>query len=44
MDLLEYQGKQLFRKHGVPSPEGRPAAMDVQLAGRGQTLPPGGTS
>jgi succinyl-CoA synthetase beta subunit len=22
MDLLEYQGKQLFRKHGVPVPEG----------------------
>src|ERR671930_645960 len=26
MDLLEYQGKQLFRKHGVPVPEGRHAA------------------
>ena len=26
MDLLEYQGKQLFRKHGVPAPEGRHAA------------------
>src|SRR5438309_10665458 len=25
MDLLEYQGKQLFSKHGVPVPEGRPA-------------------
>jgi succinyl-CoA synthetase beta subunit len=25
MDLLEYQGKQLFRKHGVPVPEGAPA-------------------
>jgi succinyl-CoA synthetase beta subunit len=25
MDLLEYQGKQLFRDHGVPTPEGRPA-------------------
>ncbi len=25
MDLLEYQGKQLFRNHGVPTPEGRPA-------------------
>src|SRR3954449_10682678 len=25
MDLLEYQGKQLFKKHGVPVPEGRPA-------------------
>src|SRR3954470_18395378 len=26
MDLLEYQGKQLFAKHGVTVPEGRPAA------------------
>ena len=26
MDLLEYQGKQLFQKHGVPVPEGRPAS------------------
>jgi succinyl-CoA synthetase beta subunit len=25
MDLLEYQGKRLFRKHGVPVPDGRPA-------------------
>ena len=25
MDLLEYQGKQLFRDHGVPTPDGRPA-------------------
>jgi succinyl-CoA synthetase beta subunit len=25
MDLLEYQGKQLFRKHGVPVPEGSEA-------------------
>jgi succinyl-CoA synthetase beta subunit len=25
MDLLEYQGKQLFRKHGVPVPDGQPA-------------------
>jgi succinyl-CoA synthetase beta subunit len=25
VDLLEYQGKQLFAKHGVPVPEGRPA-------------------
>ncbi|HLM08072.1 MAG TPA: ADP-forming succinate--CoA ligase subunit beta [Thermoleophilaceae bacterium] len=25
MDLLEYQGKQLFAKHGVPVQEGRPA-------------------
>ncbi|HEX5955566.1 MAG TPA: ADP-forming succinate--CoA ligase subunit beta [Solirubrobacterales bacterium] len=26
MDLLEYQGKQLFGEHGVPVPEGRHAA------------------
>ena len=26
MDLLEYQGKELFKKHGVPVPEGRHAA------------------
>src|ERR687890_1066678 len=25
MDLLEYQGKQLFARHGVPVPEGSPA-------------------
>src|SRR5688500_1325454 len=25
MDLLEYQGKQLFARHGVPMPSGRPA-------------------
>ena len=25
MDLLEYQGKQLFARHGVPVPQGRPA-------------------
>ena len=26
MDLLEYQGKQLFARHGVPIPEGAPAS------------------
>jgi succinyl-CoA synthetase beta subunit len=26
VDLLEYQGKQLFRKHGLPVPEGTPAS------------------
>src|SRR3954467_9888710 len=25
MDLLEYQGKELFARHGVPVPSGRPA-------------------
>jgi succinyl-CoA synthetase beta subunit len=29
MDLLEYQGKQLFRKHAVPTPEGRHADREV---------------
>jgi succinyl-CoA synthetase beta subunit len=33
MDLLEYQGKQLFAKHGVPVPNGKPAkTVDVALA------------
>ncbi len=31
MDLLEYQGKQLFAKHGVAVPDGRPA-ISVQEA------------
>src|SRR5207302_3339398 len=26
MDLLEYQGKQLFARHDVPVPSGRPAS------------------
>jgi succinyl-CoA synthetase beta subunit len=33
MDLLEYQGKQLFARHGVPVPEGKPAtSVDAALA------------
>ena len=33
MDLLEYQGKQLFAKHGVPVPEGKPAtSVDEAVA------------
>src|SRR3954452_13415484 len=33
MDLLEYQGKQLFARHGVPVPEGRPAtSVDEAVA------------
>ena len=33
MDLLEYQGKQLCARHGVPVPAGRPAAtVDEALA------------
>src|SRR3954451_10910905 len=30
MDLLEYQGKQLFAKHGVPVPDGRAASSVPQ--------------
>jgi len=33
MDLLEYQGKQLFEKHGVPVPEGRPVSLCDQGPG-----------
>jgi succinyl-CoA synthetase beta subunit len=29
MDLLEYQGKQLFARHGIPVPIGKPAATVV---------------
>jgi succinyl-CoA synthetase beta subunit len=33
MDLLEYQGKQLFGRHGVPVPRGRPAkTLDEAIA------------
>jgi succinyl-CoA synthetase beta subunit len=28
MDLLEYQGKQLFAEHGIPVPNGSPAATE----------------
>jgi succinyl-CoA synthetase beta subunit len=30
MDLLEYQGKQLFARHGVPVPSGQPASTVEQ--------------
>src|SRR3954463_13573778 len=30
MDLLEYQGKQLFARHGVPVPSGSPAGTVAQ--------------
>lgn len=33
MDLLEYQGKQLFAKHGVPVPDGRPATTVPEAGG-----------
>jgi len=32
MDLLEYQGKQLFARHGVAVPSGRPATTAAQAA------------
>ena len=32
MDVLEYQGKQLFEKHGVPVPEGRHATTVAEAA------------
>src|SRR5215204_7182791 len=32
MDLLEYQGKQLFARHGVPVPTGSPATTVEQVA------------
>src|SRR5919204_3989488 len=38
MDLLEYQGKQLFSKHGVPVPEGRPAKSLGEAVDAGDEL------
>jgi succinyl-CoA synthetase beta subunit len=38
MDLLEYQGKQLFRKHGVPVPDGRPATSVDQAVAAAEEL------
>src|ERR687894_182262 len=38
MDLLEYQGKQLFAKHGVPVPEGRPAATAAEAVEAAEAL------
>jgi succinyl-CoA synthetase beta subunit len=38
MDLLEYQGKQLFRKHGVPTPEGRHAATVAEAVEAAEAL------
>jgi hypothetical protein len=37
MDLLEYQGKQLFKKHGLPVPDGRHAAS-VPAAAKAEAL------
>jgi succinyl-CoA synthetase beta subunit len=38
MDLLEYQGKQLFARHGVPVPEGRPASSVEDAVAAGEEL------
>src|SRR4051794_26163523 len=38
MDLLEYQGKQLFKKHGVPVPDGRPASAVDEAAEAAEEL------
>ena len=38
MDLLEYQGKQLFRKHGVPTPEGTPATSVEEAVEAAESL------
>jgi len=38
MDLLEYQGKQLFSKHGVPVPDGRHASSVEQALAAGEEL------
>src|ERR1043165_2917190 len=36
MDLLEYQGKQLFAEHGVPVPAGRPASTVEEAVAAGE--------
>jgi succinyl-CoA synthetase beta subunit len=38
MDLLEYQGKQLFAEHGVPVPEGRRATSPEEARRAGEEL------
>ena len=38
MDLLEYQGKKLFAKHGVPVPEGRPATTVEEAVSAAEEL------
>jgi succinyl-CoA synthetase beta subunit len=38
MDLLEYQGKALFRKHGVPVPDGRHAASVQEAVAAAEEL------
>src|SRR5918911_4835243 len=38
MDLLEYQGKQLLQKHGVPLPDGRPATTTPEAVEAAEEL------
>ena len=38
MDLLEYQGKQLFAQHGVPVPEGRVATSPQEARAAAEAL------
>src|SRR3712207_6757731 len=38
MDLLEYQGKQLFARHGVPVPKGAPATTVEQAVAAADEL------
>src|SRR5256885_5322122 len=38
MDLLEYQGKQLFSKHGVPVPDGQPGTTVEEAVAAGEEL------
>lgn len=40
MDLLEHQGKELFRRWGLPTPEGRVANTPEQAAGAAEELGP----
>ena len=38
MDLLEYQGKQLFARHGVPVPDGQPARTVEDAVAAAETI------
>jgi succinyl-CoA synthetase beta subunit len=38
MDLLEYQGKQLFARHGVPVPDGAPASTVQEAVERAREI------
>ena len=38
MDLLEYQGKQLFARHGIPVPAGEPASTVEEAVAAAQRI------